>query len=129
MDSGVRPEVWPRRLAHPFGDSQCRGHAQHPAFSLLFLLPALQKWLGVGGGLCILLSKICPNLTCMQLCLVPMVSLYVVTVEDICPSASMAAKHPRSQPVSVSSDGGELANGHLTSCPPLIHQAKSTGIT
>ena len=58
-----------------------------------------------------------------------MVSLYVVAIKDICPSASTAGKGPRSQPVSVSSDGGELGNGHLTSCPPLIHQAKSTGIT
>ena len=39
----------------------------------LFLLPALQKWqLGFFFGLfCILLSRICPNYTCMWLFLVP----------------------------------------------------------
>ena len=90
-----------------------------------FLLPALQKWqVGWGGGLFV---SCCPKFAPTFLSL--MVSLYVVAIEDICPSASMAAKGPGSHPVSVSNDGGELGNGHLTSCPPLIHQAKSTGIT
>ena len=96
-----------------------------------FLLPALQKWqVGRGGGLFVsCCPKFAPTSHARNYFLSLMVSLYVVAVEDICPSASMAAKGPGSQPVSVSNDGGELGNGHLTSCPPLIHQAKSTGIT
>ena len=45
MCLGIRPEGWPRRLAHLCGGVVCRGHAQYPAFAPdpLLLLLALQK--------------------------------------------------------------------------------------
>ena len=48
---GAGPEGCLRWFAHPFGDVECGGHAQYPAFvpDTLLLLSALQKWqLGFG---------------------------------------------------------------------------------
>ena len=70
---GVGPEGWLRCFAHPLGGGVCRGHAQYPAFAPdpLHLLQALQKWqLGFLVSL-YLLSRICPNYSCVQLLLVP----------------------------------------------------------
>ena len=49
---------------------------------------------------CILLFLLCPMCTCVQLVLVPVVSLYSFELADVCQDASTAAKHPRPQSVS-----------------------------
>ena len=59
----VGPKGWLRCFAHSFGDVECRGHAQQPAFApkpLLFSrLFNSGSW--VFWFLCIFFSRICPN--------------------------------------------------------------------
>ena len=50
-----------------------------------------------------ILSIISPNCACKQLFLALVISLYFVAGGDVCPGASTAAKHRRSQPVSAGS--------------------------
>ena len=65
MCPGVRPEVWLRWSAHPFGGVECRGHVQYPAFAP----DSSEVAVGFFWSLCIL-SIICPNSACMQLFLI-----------------------------------------------------------
>ena len=66
--------------------------SQHPAFVPSFL----EVDVGFSWSFSIL-SLIYPSCTGLQLCLVPVVSLYFVAQGDICPGASTAAKCLRSQ--------------------------------
>ena len=66
--------------------------SQHPAF-----VPSSSEVdLGFAWSFSIL-SIIYPSCTCIQLCLVPVVSLYFIAQGDICPGASTAAKGLRFQ--------------------------------
>ena len=66
--------------------------SQHPAFVPSFL----EVDVGFSWSFSIL-SLIYPSCTGLELCLVPVVSLYFVAQGDICPGASTAAKCLRSQ--------------------------------
>lgn len=83
----VRPEGWLRWPAHPFGGIICR---VHPLDTLLWL-PAAQVAVGL-FGLWNLIVIIRPNCVCTWLFLDLIVSLYFVTLGDVCPGASTTAK-------------------------------------
>ena len=92
---GVRTEEQIRCLAHPSDDV-----VQCPAFAPGSSEVAAEFfWVFFGT----ILSIISPNCACKQLFLALVISLYFVAGGDVCPGASTAAKHRRSQPVSAGS--------------------------
>ena len=98
---GVELEGWFRRFAQCIGAVVWKGHAQYPAFTpnTLFLLPTLQEQ-QLGFGLFLSCVHNLPQLYIVaQLFLVPY-SFFVFPCSRR-PGANIAAKDPRSQPISV----------------------------
>ena len=101
---GAGPEAWLRCFAHPSGGGVCRGHAQFPAFA-----PGSSKVaVGFYGLLVSFGFRICLNCSCMQLFLVAY-SFFVFCCSrrgvSRCKHCNTTAKSPRSQPVSIGTEG------------------------